>query len=254
MSLTIDLNCDMGESLGAWTMGNDAQVLPYVTSANIACGFHAGDPTIMRNTVSSAVKHGVAIGAHPSLADLAGFGRRVIPIRPDEAYDLVVVQIGALAAVAASQGARLHHVKAHGALYNMAAKDRGLADAIAQAVYDVDSSLILYALASSVQVEAARRINLSVAQEVFADRSYQQDGSLTPRNQPGAMIENVDQSVRQVLRMVQGKSVATVQGGEIEVHPDTLCIHGDQPGAVVFAQTIRRALEEAGIAVRTVAN
>ncbi|TEA77313.1 LamB/YcsF family protein [Allopusillimonas ginsengisoli] len=252
MAWTIDLNCDMGESFGAWTMGHDAEVLPHVTSANIACGFHAGDPAIMRTTVAAALKHGVALGAHPGLADLAGFGRRNLSLRPDEAYDIVVVQVGALAAVAASQGARLHHVKAHGALYNMAAKDKALAAAIAQAVHDVDPSLILYALAASVQVEAGRAAGLAVAQEVFADRSYQQDGSLTPRTQPGAMIEDVDESVRQVLRMVTEGRVKTMQGDDIEVNPDTLCIHGDQPGAVDFARTLRRALAEAGVEVKTV--
>ncbi len=253
MAWTIDLNCDMGESFGAWTMGHDAQVLPHVTSANIACGFHAGDPAIMRQTVCAALKHGVALGAHPSLPDIAGFGRRNISISPQEAYDIVVVQIGALAAVAASQGARLHHVKAHGALYNMASKDKALAAAIAQAVHDVDPSLILYALAASAQVQAGREAGLVVAQEVFADRSYQQDGSLTPRSQPGAMIEDAEVSVRQVLRMVTEGRVATVGGGDIEVSPDTLCIHGDQAGAVDFARKIRLALAQADIEVKTVA-
>jgi len=250
VALTIDLNCDMGESFGAWKMGHDAEVLPHVTSANIACGYHAGDPATMRKTVAAALQHGVAIGAHPGLPDLAGFGRRNMAVRPEEAYDMVVVQVGAMAATAASQGARLHHVKAHGALYNMAARDRELASAIAQAVFDVDSSLVFYALASSVQVDAAREAGLEVAQEVFADRSYQQDGSLTPRTQPGAMIEDAQASVRQVLRMVTEGKVRTMQGSDIDVRADTLCIHGDQPGAVDFARAIRAALEEAGVSVR----
>src|SRR5690606_30994939 len=232
VALTIDLNCDMGESFGAWKMGHDAEVLPHVTSANIACGYHAGDPATMRKTVAAALQHGVAIGAHPGLPDLAGFGRRNMAVRPEEAYDMVVVQVGAMAATAASQGARLHHVKAHGALYNMAARDRELASAIAQAVFDVDSSLVFYALASSVQVDAAREAGLEVAQEVFADRSYQQDGSLPPRTQPGGMIEDAQASVRQVLRMVTEGKVRTMQGSDIDVRADTLCIHGDQPGAV----------------------
>lgn len=249
MAWSIDLNCDMGESFGAWKMGQDEDILPYVTSANIACGFHAGDPSTMRKTVAAAIRHGVALGAHPGLPDLAGFGRRNMDISPDDAYDIVVVQVGALAGVAASQGGRLNHVKAHGALYNMAAKNRELADAIARAVHDVDPSLVLYALASSAQVDAGRNAGLTVAQEVFADRSYQSDGSLTPRKQPNAMIEDPDASIRQVLRMIKEGKVGSMQGGDIAVDADTLCIHGDQPGAVVFAKAIRKALEAEGITV-----
>ncbi|SHG82000.1 LamB/YcsF family protein [Pollutimonas bauzanensis] len=253
MTLSIDLNCDMGESFGPWEMGQDEAILPHVSSANIACGFHAGDPGVMRKTVAAAIRHGVALGAHPGLPDLAGFGRRGMDISPDDAYDMVVVQVGALAGVAASQGGRLHHVKAHGALYNMAARSPELARAVAQAVHDVDRSLVFYALASSVQASVAADIGLNVAQEVFADRTYQSDGSLTPRKQAHAMIVDVDASIRQVLRMVAEGRVATVQGEDIVVRADTLCIHGDQPGAVVFAQAIRRALERKGIAVRKVA-
>ncbi|WP_241049614.1 LamB/YcsF family protein [Achromobacter xylosoxidans] len=251
MSTSIDLNCDMGESYGAWSMGNDAAVLAFVSSANIACGFHGGDPATMRKTVAAALKQGVALGAHPSLQDLVGFGRRAIPITPDEAYDITVYQIGALAGVAASQGARLHHVKAHGALYNMAAKDEGLARAICQAVKDVDASLLLYGLAGSKLIDAARAIGLAAANEVFADRSYQDDGSLTPRTRAGAMIEDVDQAVAQVVRMVREGKVRSVDGKDVPVQADTLCIHGDQPNALVFARAIREALERAGIAVRT---
>lgn len=249
MGWAIDLNCDMGESFGAWKMGQDEDILPYVTSANIACGFHAGDPATMRKTVAAAIRHGVALGAHPGLPDLAGFGRRTMDITPEHAYDIVVVQVGALAGVAASQGGRLHHVKAHGALYNMAAKNAELAAALAQAVHDVDASLVFYALASSVQVDAARSAGLTVAQEVFADRTYQSDGTLTPRKQANAMIEDPDASIRQVLGMIKEGRVGTVQGGDIKVSADTLCIHGDQPGAVVFAKAIRKALEAEGIAV-----
>ncbi|NYT85801.1 LamB/YcsF family protein [Pollutimonas harenae] len=250
MTLSIDLNCDMGESFGAWKMGLDNEILPYVTSANIACGYHAGDPAVMRQTVAAAIKHGVALGAHPGLPDLVGFGRRTMDISPENAYDMVVVQIGALAAVAASQGGRLHHVKAHGALYNMAAKNRPLALAIAQAVYDVNASLVLYALAASELVQAGNDVGLTVAQEVFADRTYQQDGSLTSRKQPDAMIEDPQQSIQQVLRMVLDGRVVTQQSHEIPVQADTLCIHGDQPGAAMFAQAIRKALQEKGIVVR----
>ncbi|ANN79718.1 LamB/YcsF family protein [Bordetella flabilis] len=251
MALSIDLNCDMGESYGAWRMGNDEGVLQYVSSANIACGFHGGDPGTMRRTVAAALARGVALGAHPSLPDLAGFGRRVMQVSPQEAYDIVVYQLGALAGVAASQGARLHHVKAHGALYNMAAKDRKLSEAICRAIRDVDASLVMYGLAGSEHVRAAAEVGLPVAQEVFGDRSYQDDGSLTPRSHPGAMIEDVDTAVAQVLRMVTEGKVRSVNGKDVPVQADTLCIHGDQPGALDFANGIRAALEKAGIAVRT---
>ncbi|PLC54864.1 lactam utilization protein LamB [Pollutimonas nitritireducens] len=252
MTLSIDLNCDMGESFGAWNMGQDDEILPFVTSANIACGFHAGDPGVMRKTVAAALKHGVALGAHPGLPDLAGFGRRSMDISPDNAYDMVVVQLGSMAGVAASQGSRLHHVKAHGALYNMAARQPELAKAIAQAVYDVDRSLVFYALASSVQAGIAQDVGLNVAQEVFADRSYQSDGSLTPRRQPGAMIVDVEVSIRQVLRMITEGKVSSMQGVDVAVQADTLCIHGDQPGAVMFARAIRQALHDNNILVKTV--
>lgn len=249
MRLTIDLNCDMGESLGLWTMGQDVEILPYVTSANIACGFHAGDPSTMRRTVQTAIKHGVALGAHPGLPDLVGFGRRTMDISPDAAYDLVVVQVGALAAVASSQGGRLHHVKAHGALYNMAVNNAELAKAIAQAVFDVDSQLVLYALASSLQVDIARKLGLKVAQEVFCDRSYQADGSLTPRSQPNAMITDPSVAVQQILAMIQQGKIISQQGTEVHVQADTLCIHGDQPNAVLFASQIRQALQKQDIDV-----
>ncbi|MEI2416249.1 5-oxoprolinase subunit PxpA [Orrella sp. JC864] len=250
---TLDLNCDMGESLGAWKMGNDEGVLPYVSSANIACGFHAGDPATLRKTVAAALAHGVALGAHPGLDDLTGFGRRNIPITPQQAYDIVVYQVGAAAGVAASQGARLHHVKAHGALYNMAAAQPALAEAICRAVRDVDSSLILYGLAGSELIRAAEAIGLAAASEVFADRSYQASGALTPRTQPGAMITDLQASIAQVLRMVQEGKVRALDGTDVAVRADTLCIHGDQPGAVEFARGIHQALTEAGIEVRTVA-
>lgn len=250
MSHAIDLNCDMGESYGAWRMGNDEAVLGFVSSANVACGFHGGDPSTMRQTVAAAMARQVAVGAHPSLPDLVGFGRRVMQITPQEAYDMVVVQVGALAAVAATQGTRLHHVKAHGALYNMAAKDAALAQAICRAVRDVDASLVLYGLAGSQLVRAAQDLGLRAAHEVFADRTYQDDGSLTPRNQPGAMIEDADTAVAQVLRMVREGVVRSTGGRDVPVQADTLCIHGDQPNALVFARALHDALREAGIAVR----
>lgn len=249
MNQTIDLNCDMGESFGIWKMGDDAAILPYVTSVNIACGFHAGDPSSMRKTVRNALQHGVALGAHPGLPDRVGFGRRAMAISPQEAYDLVVVQVGALAAVAASQNARLHHVKAHGALYNMAANQEDIAKAIAAAVRDVDDRLVLYALANSVQVQAGREAGLTVAEEVFADRTYQDNGLLTSRNEDGAMITDIDIALAQVLQMVQRGTVTSLTGRSVALKPDTLCLHGDQPGAVEFARHIRDALQREGIEV-----
>lgn len=252
MSLFLDVNADLGESYGAWTMGNDNELLPLITSANIACGYHAGDPSTMRRTVASALRQGVALGAHPSLPDLMGFGRREMALTSEQVYDIVVVQVGALQAVATTQGASLHHVKAHGALYNMAAKDLGYAQAVAQAVYDVDPSLVLYALAGSEQVRVARSLGLRVAEEVFADRSYQSDGSLTPRNQPGAFITDVDKAIKQVLRMVTESTVETLHGELIPIHADTLCIHGDHPSAPALAAALYAALKLKKIKLKTI--
>ncbi|MEI7568552.1 MAG: 5-oxoprolinase subunit PxpA [Alcaligenaceae bacterium] len=249
MTLRIDLNCDMGESYGVWKLGNDEGILPFVSSANIACGFHGGDPATMRKTVAAAIKHGVALGAHPGLPDIQGFGRRNMAITDQEAYDMVVVQIGALAAVAASQGARLRHVKAHGQLYNMAVKDAGLARALAQATYDVDRELVFFVLAGSPMVPIAKAIGLKTAEEVFGDRNYAPDGTLSPRNKPNAMIEDVNVSIKQVLQMVQTGTLTANDGTTVKVQADTLCIHGDQPGAVMFAKAIREALQAAGIEV-----
>jgi UPF0271 protein len=249
MTMRIDLNCDMGESYGAWKMGNDEAILPFVTSANIACGYHGGDPATMRKTVAAAIKNKVALGAHPGLPDLQGFGRRNMSITDQEAYDMVVVQVGALAAVAASQGAKLRHVKAHGQLYNMAVKDAGLAHALAQACFDVDKNLVFFGLAASHMIPIAEKIGVTVVSEVFGDRSYQADGTLMPRNRPGAMITDVEQSIKQVLQMVQTGTLTAADGTTVKVRADTLCIHGDQPGAIPFAQAIRKALAEAGIEV-----
>jgi 5-oxoprolinase (ATP-hydrolysing) subunit A len=243
----LDLNCDMGESYGSWSIGNDAALLDHVTSANIACGFHAGDPGTMRRTVRLAVEKGVAIGAHPSLPDLQGFGRRTMGITPDEAYDLVVYQVGALAAFAQACGGRLAHVKPHGALYNMAASDRRLADAVAAAVKDTNSRLVLFGLAGSELVRAGEAASLTVANEVFADRTYQDDGTLTPRSRPDAIIRDVDASIEHVLRMVEEGRVKTLQGAQVAVRADTLCIHGDEPEALAFVQKIRHALAARGI-------
>ncbi len=249
MSLRIDMNCDMGESFGAWKMGSDEEILPFVSSANIACGYHAGDPATMRKTVAAALKHGVRIGAHPGLPDLQGFGRRNMAISPQEAYDMMVVQIGSLAAVAASQGAKLSHVKAHGQLYNMSVKNEALAKALAQAVFDVNRELVFFGLAGSLMLDIAESVGLRTASEVFADRLYQPDGTLTPRSQPGAMIEEVEVSILQTLQMVKEGTVTASDGSKVKVRADTLCIHGDQPGAVTFAKSTREALTREGVTI-----
>jgi UPF0271 protein len=246
---TIDLNCDMGESFGAWKMGDDRGLMPFISSANVACGFHAGDPSTIRATVRLAVDHGVAIGAHPSLPDLQGFGRRAMKISAQECYDLVVYQAGAVEAFARAAGARLHHVKIHGMLYNMAATDAELADAIARATKDLGGGTMLYALSGSAMMDAATRHGVKAVGEVFGDRSYQSDGTLTPRGQPGAMITDEAASVAQVLMMVEQGKLRSLDGVEVPVDAGTLCLHGDQPGAVRFAQALRAAFKDRGIRV-----
>jgi UPF0271 protein len=250
MRATVDLNCDMGESFGVWNLGADAAVLEHVSSANIACGFHAGDPGVMHRTVEAAFERGVAVGAHPSLPDLQGFGRRMMRLTPQETYQLVLYQVGALAGFCRVAGRRLSHVKAHGALYNMAAKDAVLADAIAHAVRDFDPVLVLFGLAGSELIRAGRAAGLKVANEVFADRTYQPDGTLTPRNQPNAMIHDLNLALAQVERMVREGKVSALDGTDVAIEPDTVCIHGDQPGAAEFARELRTLLLRLGVAVR----
>ncbi|NML67164.1 LamB/YcsF family protein [Hymenobacter sp. RP-2-7] len=246
---TIDLNCDMGESFGAWTLGDDAGVMPHITSANIACGFHGGDPSVMRRTVRLALQHGVALGAHPGLPDLVGFGRRDLAISPTEAFDMTVYQLGALQAVARSEGATLRHLKPHGAFYNMAATSAPLAEALAEAVYKVQPELVLFGLAGSQLTKAGEKLGLRTAHEVFADRTYQPDGTLTPRRQPDALITDSAQARAQALRMVQGGYVRTQAGQEIAIRADTVCLHGDGAHAVAFARELRAAFEQAGVKV-----
>jgi len=245
----IDLNCDMGESYGAWTMGADAGVMPHISSANIACGFHGGDPATIRKTVRLALDNGVAIGAHPSLPDLQGFGRRAMKITPQDMYDLVIYQAGAVEAFARAAGGRLHHVKCHGALYNMAATDEGLSEAMVRAVRDLGSEVMLYALSNSKTYQQAKASNLRVAGEGFGDRGYSDDGTLAPRDKPGGMIESPEQSVRQVLGMIEGGYVTSLSGKRVAVSADTLCLHGDQPGAVTFAKELLAVFAKQGIAV-----
>jgi 5-oxoprolinase (ATP-hydrolysing) subunit A len=245
----IDLNCDMGESYGAWKMGADAEVMPYITSANIAAGFHAGDPATIRKTVRLAVDAGVAVGAHPSLPDLMGFGRRVMKVSPQDMYDLVIYQAGAVEAFARAAGVKLHHVKCHGALYNMAAMDEGLSDAMVRAVKDLGSGVILYCLSQSRNFELAKKANIPVAGEVFADRGYSDDGTLAARDKPGGMIEDPQASVKQVLGMIEEGIVTSLNGKRVPVSADTLCLHGDQPGALTFAKKLRETFKEKGISV-----
>jgi UPF0271 protein len=241
----IDLNCDMGEG-----MPDDEALMPLISSANIACGGHAGDEATMRYTVGLAMRHGVAVGAHPGFEDRENFGRTEMPLSPDEVYTLVRTQVNALLAVCHALGASLHHVKPHGALYNMAARDVVLSEAIVRAVVNMDPTLVLYGLSGSCLVSEARRLGLRTASEVFADRTYQDDGSLTPRKAPGALIGDEAQSLAQVLRMVRSGSVVSQSGASVPIAADTLCLHGDGAHAVRFAQTIRTTLIHEGIGIQ----
>lgn len=249
MKKRIDLNCDCGESFGAYVLEQDETVMNWVSSINIACGYHAGDPQVMRRTVALAVEKGVAIGAHPGFPDLLGFGRREMKLSADEVFNLVVYQVGALQAFAKIYGARVRHVKPHGALYNMAATQPEYAIAIAKAVKAVDEGLILYGLAGSQLIHTGMVEGLRVAQEVFADRTYQPDGTLTPRTQPNAVIHDVDRAVTQVLTMVEQGYVVAVDGSEVALQADTVCIHGDTTGAVEFARQLREELGRRGVEV-----
>lgn len=245
----IDLNGDLGESFGAWRMGDDDALLALLSSANVACGFHAGDPQIMQCTVAQAVAHGVAIGAHISLPDLQGFGRREMTVSAAEVHALTLYQIGALHAFTHAAGTRLAHVKPHGALYNMAARDAGLARAIAQAVRDFDPQLQLFGLAGSALIDAGRELGLSVVAEAFADRRYRADGSLQPRSMAGAMIEDVQLATAQALAIARDGKLDTVDGERLHLHADTLCLHGDGAHAVLLASTLRKALGAAGLRI-----
>ncbi len=244
---SIDLNCDLGESFGAYTIGMDAQVIPYVTSANVACGFHAGDAVVMERTVALCKASGAAVGAHPGLPDLQGFGRRVVKISPAEAGAFVTYQVGALKAFCDAAGVPLHHVKPHGALYNMAGRDRELADAIARAVQSAAPGAVLLALSGSEMVRAAQAIGLPVASEVFADRGYRPDGSLVPRGTPGAMIEDEDEAIARVIRMVKEGKVKASDGTDIAIRADSVCVHGDGPKALAFVRKISAALKASGV-------
>lgn len=244
---TIDLNCDMGESFGAWQIGNDAAIMPYITSANIACGFHAGDASIMRQTSELAIKHNVAIGAHPSFPDLQGFGRRTMQLSSQEVYDICIYQIGALYSITKTLGNILHHVKPHGALYNIAAKDSAIAAAIVSATKAIDPKLILYGLSGSFLISEAEKIGLKTASEVFADRTYQDDGSLTPRNLSNALIKDSKIATKQVLEMITMQEVLSVNHQKVSIKAETICIHGDLSSALDFVIGLNQAFDEHSI-------
>jgi UPF0271 protein len=249
---SIDLNSDVGESFGNYTLGLDDEVIPLISSANIACGYHAGDPAVMRRTVALAKKSGVGIGAHPGLPDLVGFGRRNMDVTLEEIKDFVTVQIGALQAVAALQGARLQHVKPHGALYNMAVKNPEIWDAVAEVMAGIDERLILFVLAGSDRKELesiGKRRGIRVAFEFFADRAYNPDGSLVSRKLPGAVIHDNDVVAVKVLKLVQEGRVTAVDGSDIDLKAETICVHGDNPKALALVKKIRATLAAAEVAV-----
>ena len=240
----------MGESFGAWRMGSDAELMNYVSSVNIACGFHAGDATVMRKTVEAAVKKGIAVGAHPSFPDLQGFGRREMSLSAQEIFDVTLYQISALKGICEASGVKLRHIKPHGALYNQAAKNSQIARAIAEAVKAIDKNLIFYGLSGSFLISEAENIGLQTASEVFADRTYQADGSLTPRTEPNALIETSEQAVAQILQMIMEQKVTAVNGETFALKAETVCIHGDGENALEFACAVREQLINNGIKIQ----
>ena len=249
----VDLNSDLGESFGAYTIGLDSQVVQYVSSVNVACGYHAGDPLVMDKTVAAAKAAGVAVGAHPGYPDLMGFGRRNMVCTPAEAKAYVQYQMGALLAFCAAHGVALQHVKPHGALYNMAAKDEALAAGIAEGIASVDKNVILLGLAGSKLLIAGRAAGLRVASEVFADRAYQADGSLVPRSKPGAVIHDADEAIARTVRMVKEGKVTAITGEEVAIEAHSICVHGDNPDAVEFVRRIRARLEAEGVTIAPIA-
>lgn len=247
--MKIDLNCDLGESFGQYTMGQDEEVIKYVTSVNIACGYHAGDHNVMSKTVQLAKKYGVGVGAHPGFQDLAGFGRREMSVSATDIYHSIIYQLGALQAFCSIYGVELRHVKPHGALYNMAAKNYELAEAIATAVKDFNAGLMLVGLANSELIRAGEMIGLKTVSEVFADRAYQKDGMLTPRTNKNAVIEDADRAAQQILQIVKHGKVQAVTGEVIPLKGDTICVHGDNEHALQLVKTIKERLLSEGIKV-----
>jgi UPF0271 protein len=253
MSKKLNLNSDLGESFGAWKMAGDDAMLRTVNSANVACGYHAGDPLVMIKTVGLAKEHGVSIGAHPSFPDLQGFGRRRMDVPAPELEAMMIYQIGALQACAQAQGMKVTHVKPHGALSNIACADRKVADAVARAVHRLDASLILLAPAASQMVVAGREIGLPVVEEIFADRAYLDDGNLVPRSRPDAMVHGAQASLAHVMRMIEESALVSVTGKRIPVNPQSICVHGDNADAVATAQALRDGLMKAGYSLVTIA-
>lgn len=244
---TIDLNCDMGESYGTYVLGYDELAMPYVTSINVACGFHASDPDNMAKTVMLAHKHRIAIGAHPGFPDLVGFGRRMMALTPDEVKNAVIYQIGALDAFCRATGVAMQHVKAHGALYNMAEKDLSIATAIAAAIKDVNPALYMLCLANSQMVVAAKQQGVPFVEEAFADRAYTDEGTLVSRKVAGSVVHDITQVVTRVVRMVKDHSVISITGKEVPIEAQTICVHGDTPGAVDMVKALRKALDKENI-------
>lgn len=249
----VDLNADLGESFGAYTIGMDQEVLKHITSANVACGFHAGDPLAMAKTVALAKAAGTAVGAHPGYPDLMGFGRRNLSVTPEEAKAYIQYQLGALLAFTKAAGIHLQHVKPHGAFYNMAAVDEKLAVAICEGIYEVDPELILLGLAGSKHITAAQKVGLRSASEVFADRGYMNDGTLVPRRLPGAMIHDRAEAIARTVRMVKEGVVESIDGQLIPIKADSICVHGDNPDAIGFTEAIRSRLIEEGVTICPIA-
>ncbi|MCL1950493.1 MAG: LamB/YcsF family protein [Turicibacter sp.] len=253
MSNKVDLNCDLGESFGRYQLGMDAQAMPLISSANVACGFHAADPVVMLQTVGLIEAAGIGIGAHPSFPDLQGFGRRNMSLSFEEAKATVLYQLGALDGFCRAKGIKMQHVKPHGALYNMAAKDYELSRAICEAIQEFDPSLIVMGLSGSETIRAAKDLGLKAAQEVFADRSYEPDGSLVARSKAGAFIHDEEEAVARVVRMVSERKVKAVNGEDIAIQADSICVHGDGEKALVFIEKIREGLQGAGIKISPLA-
>ncbi len=248
---TVDLNSDLGESFGAYKMGRDEEVIPLISSANVACGFHAGDPDTMNKTILLCKKNGTGVGAHPGFADMSGFGRRNMSMSPEEVRNMLTYQLGALDAFCKSHQVKLQHVKPHGALYNMAAKDKTLARAICEGIYRYDPNLTLLGLAGSEMIVCAKEMGLSFAQEVFADRNYEDDGSLVPRSRENAMIRDEEEAVSRVVEMIKTHTVKSVNAKVIPICPDSVCVHGDSEKALLFVKKIRSAFLQENILIRS---
>lgn len=247
--MKVDLNCDLGEAFGNYSFGGDNQIIPLITSANIACGFHAGDQHVMNQTVELAKANGVGIGAHPGLPDLQGFGRRNMDLSPKEIYDIVIYQLGALSGFCNVHQVKINHVKPHGALYQMGARDKAIAHAIAQAVYDFDESLIYVGLSNTLLVTEAQAVGLTTAAEVFADRRYEDDGQLVSRKESDALITDTEEAIEQVVKMVKSQKVVTKNNKEIDIQADTICVHGDGEHALEFVTKIRDRLSKEGVSI-----